>query len=191
VPFTYAIEQNDDNLDLGDIEAELVYSPTNLPPGVGLVFHGGAFLPTGSAASNDVDQNLRAFVARLPDLYQYIPDGLTLRFGVSPMLRQGRFFMRGDLAVDLNVSSDNPTTNPGFALDLGAGAVVGSFAVTAEVDNYVITGTGGYAIDSGAIAARLIAGRVQPYLALIIPVDANLSDALGFALTLGVDYLYR
>jgi hypothetical protein len=75
----------------------------------------------------------------------------------------------------------------------GLGADLGSVAVMLESENATIFEDGNgmtsntITLDAIALSARLNAGAVSPYLALVIPLDSDISDFFDFAVTAGAE----
>jgi hypothetical protein len=93
-----------------------------------------------------------------------------------------------DGGLDINVYNDGGNeVDPGILLNFGAGADVGTGALMGEVTTLVITGDGGESISAAALSMRGNAGRVQPYAALLLPLDEEASDIFDLALLAGVE----
>lgn len=178
---------------LGDLEVGGIWVPHISTPGVGVILHAGVTLPTGSSGKNTGDgaaANILVGLSRLDDYYLVIPKGVSLRLGVSPVFRSGQFFARADFAIDANMSDEDSGMTGGKSADtilrvnLAAGADLGQVAVSAEVTNLYDSSANGTMfgdswIDTGAVAARFNSGQVQPYAAIVFPLDHDSYTAFG------------
>lgn len=171
---------------VGGIELGGIYIPKLSTPGLGLVLRAGLTLPNAP----DDDSGLIGLIAtfmRPIDVYAQFPKASTLRLGVSPIIRSGQFFARADLGLDVNVYVDEgDTVDPGLVVDVGVGIDLGSAAIMGEITTLAVTGDGGDSLTSAAISARGT-GSVQPYGALLIPVDDDVSDVFDLGLLFGVE----
>ena len=187
VPVTWFSENDNTETVLGGVEVGGIYIPKFNTPGFGMVLRGGITLPTVS----DDDTALAGLVAtylRPIDLYAQIPKSSTLRLGASPMFRSGKFFARIDAGLDVNVYIDgSDTVDPGIVLDLGAGFDFGNAAIMGELSTLAITGDNGESISSFALSVRGNAGAVQPYGALIIPMDSDVKQTFDAGLLAGIE----
>jgi hypothetical protein len=194
IPITYASGNGSSSTGIGDAEVGAIFVPRFADPDTGVVFHAGLTLPTGSSGVDDSIANLFGGVSRINDLYLAIPEGLSFRGGVSPMIRQGALFARADISIDANLKSKNSNSTDTFVrINAGVGLDLGTVAVTAETTNIYTTkssimgSTGSSWVNTGAIAARMHAGNVQPYAALVLPIDKDSNDLMSAALTVGVE----
>lgn len=173
---------------IGNVELGGIYLPKLSTSGVELVLHAGLTLPT---ADDGVDALAVLVAGRLrpTDLYATLPRSSTLRLGVSPLFRTGKVFARLDLGMDLNLyaTADNEHA-PAFHLNLGGGAIIGAgVAIMAELSMLTISGDNG---DSFAVAAVSVRGDmpgVQPYAALLLPLEDDVSDFIDLGLMAGLE----
>lgn len=199
VPFSYASavgdSMSDSTTDLGNIEIGGIFAPKLDVPGIGLVLHAGVTLPTGESGDAAVVGTLESFLA-LPDLYNSLPRGTTIKLGVSPTFRRGIVFARLDLGLDWNVDAKDAVIGKGIHYNAGVGLDFGPAAVMLESENLSImdqsnttTGTqsSGVTLNALAFSARLTRGAVSPYIAVVIPLDEDISDSFTFAATAGAD----
>ena len=178
---------------LGDLEVGGVFVPHLSSPDSAIVFHVGVTLPTGASGMNDFLANLVAASTRFNDLYDQLPEAVSLRAGMAGLWRSGQLFGRFDLAIDGNQSvGDNGNVHTIIRLNAGIGADLGQAALMLETVNLYDTGSSGGSsgsswINTAALSLRLRSGGVQPYAALVFPVDKDANQFMTAALTLGVD----
>ena len=106
------------------------------------------------------------------------------------MIRSGNFFARLDAGLDINVYTDGGDgPDPGILINLGAGVDLGSAAIMAELTTIKITGDGGgdFSITGAALSVRGHAGAVQPYGALLIPLDSDVQEVFDAGLLAGIE----
>src|SRR6185503_8822706 len=166
----------------------MVYIPKLSSPGVGLVLRGGLTLPTGSDDNDDALVNLITTFLRPTDLWVQLPRSSSLRLAVSPVFRSGTFFGRIDAGVDLNVYRDTgDKIDPAVLLNFGAGVDLGTVALMGEISISAVTGDNGESVSSGALSIRGTAGGVQPYGAVLIPIDDDVKGIFDLGLLLGLE----
>ncbi|HEX4452944.1 MAG TPA: hypothetical protein VH143_18850, partial [Kofleriaceae bacterium] len=186
LPISYLSEtagtDSDSETGIGDLEVGALYLRDFSRFGVIVVGHGGVSLPTGSTSDQAHFANFAASVSRLPDLYLSLPRSTAIRLGVSPLWQSGRVFARADFGLDVDSSGDGRRYDTALRIDAGLGVMLDPVALTAEMTNdYDYTpsstmtteATGSSWIDTVAIAARLVLGHVEPYAALVVPIDAD------------------
>ncbi|HEY5947032.1 MAG TPA: hypothetical protein VIV40_16120 [Kofleriaceae bacterium] len=187
IPITHVDDNNNSDTVLGGLEVGGLYIPKLSTPNVGLVLRAGLALPT---VDND-DSALIGFLSsymRPTDLYSQLPRAASLLLSASPMIRSGNFFARIDLGLDLNVYVDQgDTVDPGLLVNVGAGFDAGTAAIMGELSTLVVTGDNGDSLTSAALSVRFDAGSVQPYLALLLPVDNDVSDIFDAAIVVGIE----
>src|SRR5262249_42560011 len=151
-------------------------------------------LPTGSTAIDKLLANAIGSYHRLNDFYLFLPKGFSIRAGVSPMIRSGQLFARVDIGVDGNVSADGTDAPLLVRANGGIGMDTGQVAVMAEVNNLYSTkdqggstATGSSWINVGALSARFKNGQIQPYAALVIPLDHDSHTAIDAVVIVGLD----
>jgi hypothetical protein len=183
---------------VGDIELGALYVRSMPAQGGAFVLRAGVSLPT---APTDLDSGAAVFggqLARLTDFYLAIPDGLSGRLSGSVLVRAGHLFVRADLGIDGNKSTrSGGDINAFLHANAGVGYEVGPVAVMAESVNLFAFGQndstefGSSWIDEGAISVRYHGGRIQPYLAVVLPIDHDSNQLINTAVTLGVDGALR
>jgi hypothetical protein len=167
---------------IGDPEIGGIYVPRVSTPGFGIVFHAGLTLPMASTGLNEVISNALVSMSRLTDYYQLVPNGLSLRVGVSPLYRSGQLFARADFGMDINLSDDDSgkmggsTADTFMRVNAAAGIDLGTSSLSVETANLYTTKSNGGPfgsswIDTGAVAARFRAGTIEPYAAVGFPLD--------------------
>lgn len=186
VPITFASGDGDSETVLGGVELGGIYIPKLSSPNIGLVLRGGITLPTAPDDLTSLIGYLATFM-RPVDIYAQLPKSSTLRLAASPILRSGQFFARADFGIDINIYMDEgDTVDPGLVIDVGAGIDLGGAAITGELTTISVTGDDGDSLTSAAVSARGT-GTVQPYGALLIPIDDDVSDAFDLGLLVGVE----
>jgi hypothetical protein len=186
-------------IELGGIYAEPVWS------GLDMVARAGVALPTGSAGLDAEAVNAIASTPRLGDAVLGYPDTTAARLGLSPLWHRGRWFARGDLGLDIPLK---PAANitfgaPLLRLDAGVGIDLGSVVLSAELANVLVfrdfvDNSAGPGLpqrtawyDTAAIGARLRFGTVEPYAAVIVPLEQDSASYFDVAFTLGLDLHFR
>jgi hypothetical protein len=196
VPWTYEHaslgDRSDTVTDFGDLEVGAIYVPRLPSPHVGLVLHAGITAPTGEKLP-EANLGTAASVTALPEFYNSLPRGTTAKLGVSPTLRSGRVFGRVDLGLDWNLDAADVAIGKGIHYNAGLGILAGKVAVMVESQNLSILDTTSSSHDrvtlsSFAVSARVDAGAVTPYAAVVIPMEDDSSDVVDFAITFGVDF---
>lgn len=186
VPIAYATGGGDSETALGGVELGGIYIPKLSSQDIGVVLRAGLTLPTASEDDAGLIGLIATFMRPI-DVYGQFPKSSTLRLGVSPIIRSGQFFARADLGLDINVYVDEgDTLDPALVVDVGAGIDLGGAAITGEITTLAITGDDGESLTSAALSVRGT-GRVQPYGALLIPVDDDVSDTFDLGLLAGIE----
>lgn len=187
IPLLLVNGPDDSETVLGGVELGMIYIPKLATPGFAVVLRGGVTLPT-------VEDDTFAFAGlvatylRPTDLYAQIPRSSTLRLAASPMFRSGPMFVRLDVGADINVYNDGgDTVDPGVLLNVGVGLDLGTMAVMTELTTIAVTGDSQDAISAAAISTRFRAWVVQPYAALLFPVDDDAGDAFDGGLLVGLE----
>lgn len=184
-PVMFASDDGETQTALGDVELGGIFIPRFEESNFTLIVHGGVTLPTQDESSSP--RALDVAQARLTDLFDGEPEGVTVRLGVSPLTRRGRWFTRADLGVDVNVSSkfrDEPNL---VRVNVGAGAALGDLALMVETTNLVALGDHSGWFSNGALSARFDAGPVQPYAALVVALITGFSTDMDEAVTVGIE----
>jgi hypothetical protein len=153
-----------------------------------LVLHGGITLPTQSKDMNPFTTSALTVWPRITDFYQVIPEGFSLRLGVSPLIKSGQVFFRGDFGVDANLSEaqgfDAKTVvhvNAGMGVDLGIASIM------VESANVYLNDNNGNWINTGAFSARFDGGSVYPYAAIVVGLDDDVRKIMDEAITVGLE----
>lgn len=184
---------------IGDAEAGVLYVPHLASPDTAVVLHAGITLPTGSSgtSSNDYAANLLGVSSRFNDLWQIIPEGFSIRLGASGLYRSGQMFARVDFGIDSNQSAaNNVNAKPIMRFNAGVGMDLGQAAIMAETVNLYETDSnsnesGSSWVNTAAVSARFQAGTLQPYGAIVFPIDHDANAFMSAALTVGLEGLIR
>lgn len=194
LPITYASGNDDSTTGIGNIEVGGLMLTKLGDESTRLVLHGGITIPSANGTDDDGSfANAFGSLARPQDVYLAAPKGTTLRFGASPLYRNGNVFGRVDLGIDINLDADGSGDNdPIVHLNAGVGVDLGNVALMGELSNVYIfsDGDGDLAdrlINVMALSARFDAGTVFPYVSLMIPLDDNSSTAVDLAVTAGLE----
>lgn len=200
VPLAYArssataVSSTSTITDFGDIELGAIFIPKLSIPHVGLVAHAGITAPTGEG-KNEAFVGVVESVTALPELYNTLPKGTTIKLGVSPIFRSGNLFARLDLGLDWNINVQEGSIGNGVHYNFGVGVDLGRVALMLETENLSITNdrpagnpSDAVTFNSIAVSARADADIVSPYLAVVIPVEHDSSDLIDFAVTAGADF---
>jgi hypothetical protein len=173
---------------IGDVEVGAMYV-RQLGAQAGIVLRGGLMLPTAGDEGDETLASATARLSRITDSPMAIPEGTTLRLAVSPMFRSGNVYGRIDAGIDINVSNANDVDyDPALRLNAALGVLAANtFALSGELSLYAPTDDNADSLTNFAIAGRYAKGNVNPYLAIVIPLDDDVSDAMDFALTVGLD----
>lgn len=182
---------------IGDLEIGGLYLRDFSQYGVVVVGHGGVSIPTASTSELDHFANYAASVSRIADVYLSLPRSTAVRLGLSPIWRSGRIFARVDLGLDLDAgAADNQRYDTALRADLGVGVIVDQISVTAEMTNaydYTQSSTaqampsGSSWIDTAALAVRFRWGHVEPYAAVVAPLESDSHAIMNLAITAGID----
>jgi hypothetical protein len=188
MPIGYVSGNDVSHTAVSDAEAGAIFIPQLAASHLKLVLHAGLALPTLSKDADAAATSRLTVWPRITDYYQTIPEGLTLRFGCSPIVRDGRLFFRGDIGVDATLSADQgaDVTN-GLRLNAGVGVDLGLAAVMLESTNIRVGGKDTVWLDTAALSARFDGGPVSPYAALVFGVDHDAHSFMHEAITLGLD----
>jgi hypothetical protein len=184
--------QSNSNSGVGDIELGGIYAPPTGGSPVSIILRAGLVLPTGSTGMGGA-ANIVGALSRLTDFYLAIPGGLSGRLSGHVLVRQGAFFARADLGIDANKSANmNADFDSILHANGGVGYEAGQVAVMAESVNMFVFGNsntdfGSSWINEGAVSARYRAGKVEPYLAVIFPLDHDSNQIINAVVTVGVD----
>ncbi len=175
-PTDFAIEDGTSSTTLGNLELGVLYA-ADLGKRHDLVFHLGIALPT----MGEDPQYLNARYTALPrwrDLVLRLDDGgYWLRLGVAPSGQIGRYFWRADVGVDVGIG-------PVVHVDAAVGVELGRAEITAELVNSLVVDELDHTI---AFGSRIDAGRVEPGLALVLPLGhSDGAEDVAFAIALSV-----
>lgn len=152
-----------------------------------VIARGGLMLPTAGDSLDDFFVNAFTSFGRITDLAASASDITWLRLSGSPMFRSGQVFVRGDLGLDVPLSSpDGADPDPLLRLNGAVGFDGGGFILAGELVNIFSTGDG---FDDGfhtlAFSGRATSGSVEPFGALIVPVGDN-SDIVNIVFMVGL-----
>jgi len=190
-PFGYVSGGGQSDEALGDIEVGAIYALRMADPDKKLILHGGITLPTEKSSLTSAEIGAATFSPRLADFYQAIPEGTSLRLGISPTVRSGQLFARADFGIDLNLSNaGTDTENTVLRFQFGAGVDFGQASLMLESTNLYATGrngNGGGWINTGALSARFDTGGVYPYGALVLGLDDDVRAIMHEAITVGLE----
>jgi len=186
---------------IGDLEIGGLYLRDFSRYGVTVVGHGGVSIPTGSTSDLAHFANFAAAVSRVSDLYLSLPRSTAVRLGFSPIWRSGNVFARADFGLDIDAgASNNQRYDTALRGNLGFGVILDELVLTAEMTNaydYTPSSTtqsttmsapsGSSWINTAAFAARVRWSGVEPYLALVLPLDADSRAIMDLAITVGIE----
>ena len=195
VPFAYARSSSggmsDTVTDVGNIEIGGIYSPRFDQRGTGVILRAGITLPTGESGDEALVGTLASFAA-FPDLYNAMPRATTLKLGVSPVFRAGVMFARLDVGLDWNIDAKDAVLGKVLHFDAGLGADFAPFSVMFESANATVfsdrMGGSASTADVLGISARYTSAQVSPYLAVVIPLDKDISEVMSVAVTAGAQF---
>jgi len=142
----------------------------------GVVLHAGIVLPTGSAGDN-ANVIGTTLAARPSDLIQALPNTTSIRAGIAYEFRADELFGRIELGVDATLIVDDSTgsvpSDSWLHLNGALGFDAGDLTLAVETSNAFSLGSAGSTFDVIAAAIRLRAGCARPYLAAVVPLDAQ------------------
>lgn len=193
VPFAYASSTGDTDsiTDVGDIELGGMFASRQNAGGLGVLLRAGVTLPTGESQPAATVGTLGNFLA-MPDLYNSLPGGTTLKLGVSPVVRSGPVFARIDLGLDWNLDAKDATIGKALHWNFGLGIDLGGGSVMLESENTTLFSdrdmVDAASVDAFAISARFHGRSASPYFALVLPLDDDLKDVVGLMITAGVEF---
>ena len=179
LPITYLEGGDDSETELGNVELGGVYV-AGAGEGLDVVIKGGLVLPTGPDDLNFLVTYAGAAIPRLTDLISAAPDVTALRLNGSPLYRQGTFFVRGDLGIDIVIDeADGADSDPLIHINVAAGVQTGKVTIAGELVTLGTTGDvdedEGRFYHTAAATVGFDAGSVRPYGALVVPVDNDLA----------------
>jgi hypothetical protein len=197
VPLAYVSEGNQSDTPLGDLEVGGVFVPPQLvKPNGAVVLRLGVTLPTGGNSAIDAATSDIVSATRINDVYDLLPEGVSIRAGMSYLYRSGNVFGRIDGGLDVNHSvTGNASVHSVMRLNAGLGVDLGKVAIMGELVNLDDLGSNNAAlsgpkwINTAAVSMRIFSGGVQPYVAAVIPLDDDANKYMTAALTLGIDGL--
>jgi hypothetical protein len=188
--------EGDDRTSLGNVGLGAVY---HFPLGqtTGLTFQGGLLVNTASDDVSGLVGNAISSLSRITDSATAIPANW-IRLGVSPTARQGIFFARADLGVDVPLGNARMTAsddlaglvepdatfeaeldplvrvNAGAGLDLGPVAAMAEFAARVDTAEHP---EGERVTRTGALTLARSSGTLQPYASFVLPLhEEGLGD---------------
>jgi hypothetical protein len=188
---------DDDEVMLGNVEVGGLYAHP-LGRRSDLLFHGGIALPT--ADDDNVGDTpftagaqVVASTPRYGELVQRVINSTWLRLGLSPMGTAGIMFWRLDAGVDLMIDDEDDTAaeiDPVFRINAAIGVDLGPADLSGELVTNVLDDdnddVGDEVAHTFAVGARFKADRVQPGLALILPIDFDDFEDLEAVLALSI-----
>lgn len=157
-------------------------------------FRVGLILPTSSVGDDEEDFFGGAFMhlmstafSRPSDLLTAAPETTTLRAAFTPTFRSDKFVARGDLGVDvvLSTEGEGPET-PYMHVDLGAGYDDGKVAALFQLSTMAYLAEADELLHVAAITGQLHTGSATPYLSLSRPVGELAQGADVTGITFGV-----
>jgi hypothetical protein len=188
IPFAYLSGGNQSDQAVGDLDVGAIYAVRLANPNTKLFLHGGLTLPTMKNSVTSAEIDGVASGARLSDVYLAVPEGTSLRLAISPTMRSGQLFLRGDFGLDANLSAASGTDiSTVLRFQFGAGIDFGTAALMVESTNLYATRNNGGWINTAALSARFDAGTVYPYAALVIALDDDARATMDEALTVGLE----
>jgi hypothetical protein len=187
----------DEELMLGNVEVGGLYAAP-LGRRSDLVLHGGIALPTADddTVGDSIHTAAHQVVASVPrygELVQRVINSTWLRLGLSPMGTAGIMFWRLDAGVDLMIDDDDDTAaeiDPVFRINAAVGVDLGPADLSGELVTNVLDDDnddiGDEVAHTFAVGARFKADKVQPGLALILPLDFDDYEDLEAVLALSI-----
>jgi hypothetical protein len=160
---------------LGNLEIGAIYEPCLRIKPLRIAYYLGVGMPT---ADTDDDRTSEVQTIRLTDAYMQSPDTVALRVGVSPIIRAGHFIARADLQAQAQLQGDRDL-DPNLGLSVGAGAVIGPVAITAEAVTMIELTDDARSLTSLALALRG-GHRVQFFGGIGFPVAGDHPTLLSF-----------
>jgi hypothetical protein len=186
-------EGDEDFASLGNLELGGLFHK-QIDAATALGFRFGAILPTrtGDDFTPFVD-GIYTQVARPGEIATAVSDAVWLRANVTPTFRQGIFFARADLGMDLPVTERDQLGVDGIAhLNLGAGIQQGAVSVTGELQTAYAMGVEKIEdreperfVHTAGASVRYQSGKVAPFAAVSTPVDDDFrGDLMTFTIGL-------
>lgn len=162
-------------------------------PGTLLVRFGVA-LPTAGDENDDFVGPVLNFPSRITDIVLYPDDTTTLRLSGSYLYSQGAGFFRADAGIDIPFADEDMSPfndeDPLLRLNLAAGARIEPLAAAVELVTLATTSDvdddADRFIHTIAVSARYVGGQAQPVLAIVVPLDDSINDAVDLTVTVGV-----
>jgi hypothetical protein len=186
LPIAFLSDSGESETVLGGAEVGGIYIPQLASDQVGLVLRGGVTLPTVDDSDTAL-VGLYASFLRPTDIIGQIPQSSWLRLSASPIIRSGQYFARMDAGVDINIyNDDGDNIDPVLLLNFGAGADLGSAAIMVELTTIIVTEETDESITSAAVSVRGT-GSVQPYAALLLPIDNDVNSLFDLGILAGVE----
>ncbi len=203
VPISTSFSEGDDDTAIGNIEGGVFFIIARRD--LELVLRGGITLPTADDDLSGMVTNVFAVLSRITDAATALPpQTLWARLSVSPVLRSGQFVLRADAGLDVALSSDADELNPldsdepdpFLRLNVGGGIDTGAFAGLAELvtigqlddnDDIFDDTNGDDFTHTLAVSGRFGAGALEPGVALVFPLEDDLSDFYDLALVFSLE----
>jgi len=181
LPMTLLSDEGTTDAAIGGLELGGSFARA-LTPELSGVVHAALVLPTASASAGFVDANTIASIARLPDFILAVPKATSVRLGISPVVRTRGLFARADLGFDATLTGDTPQR----LLHIAAGVGYDTSGGLVALETAHLRLASGW-LDVIAISARFHPGAFHPYVAIVVPLDADASADFTAAATVGVD----
>jgi len=170
------------NTAIGNLDGGVYFMPRRNNE---IILRAGVVLPTASDDSTGLITNVLTSYERMTDLLLADPKTWVLRLSASTLQQRDALFFRGDLGLDLIVSSDSTSDHNLYGrLNLAAGIRAQVVDLALELVNYgVLDGSnpGGDITDrffhTGTIALRS-RGEHQLHAAFVLPLDSSLRGEL-------------
>lgn len=150
------------------------------------ILRAGWALPTASEREGAFVNGATGW-GRLTDVVAVTPETSWLRLSLSQLWRQGALFARGDAGIDIGFGAD-VSVDPLLRFNVGVGVATRNVAITGEFVSIGTTGepaeeTGRF-LHTFAVSASRSRGKVKPFAAAVVPVDA--AAGVQLALVAGV-----
>ena len=196
LPLGVVHDQDETEATVGDFEVGAIYAAKIPSPYLSVIARVGIALPTGSTDEKAQTNVVLFESSTLANTYQALPKGTSLRFSVSPIVRVGNVFGRLDLGIDKNLAQDQGDAEDAFfRLDVAIGVDVGPAALMAELVNLDTFSPNQNDRPSWlsqlALATRIHVPGIQPYAALVFPLNDQTRSVVDAALTIGAEVSLR
>jgi hypothetical protein len=178
-----------DDVALGNLDVGMLYVLDDET--LSLVFRGGVALPTADDELDGRVTNGAAVWPRLTDLALAQADSTHVRLAISPLVHTKKLFLRADLGVDLAIDDDD---NHLLRLNLAGGADLGTVALSLELATVAdlddVDDDEDY-FHTLAFAARFMTEKLEPFLAIGLPLDESLREFIDLFVSGGIQVPFR